>query len=149
MAPGSRHSDIAAFIIEFLAPYVREHDLGRVKIEAHYQLGEQTMRVPDVSFLSHERQAQIPDVNKFIPFAPELAIKIVSPSETHTAVRDRINDYRAAGTAMMWLVYPDTKSVDVYDLQGGRIVRFGPEDTLRLEAVLPGFELPLRQIFGE
>jgi len=150
----SLHGDIAALISSSVASFVRQHELaqhhlGRVKVEAHYRLGEHTLRVPDVSFVSAEHQAQIGDPTKFVPFAPDLAIEIISPSETHTAVRDKIEDYRAAGTAVMWLVYPDTRSVDVHDLQAGRIVRFGPQDTLTLEAVLPGFSLALKQIFPD
>lgn len=146
---GSLHGDIAALLTSSLASHVRQHHLGRVKVEAHYRLGEHTLRVPDVSFVSAEHQARIDDPTKFVPFAPDLAIEIISPSETHTAVRDKIEDYRAAGTVMMWLVYPDARSVDVHDLQAGRIVHFGPEDTLTLEAVLPGFSLALKQIFPD
>ena len=143
----SIHSDIAALIAGFLAPYVRQHNLGRVKVEAHYRLDAHTLRVPDVSFVSAEHQAQIEDPTKFVPFAPDLAIEIISPSETHTTVRAKLEDYRAAGTVVMWLVYPDARSVDVHYLQAGRIVHFGPDDTLTLEAVLPGFSLPLNAIF--
>ncbi len=146
---GSYHGDIAALITSSLASHVRQHHLGRVKVEAHYRLGEHTLRVPDVSFVSAEHQALIDDPTKFVPFAPDLAIEIISPSETHTAVRDKIEDYRAAGTAMMWLVYPNSRGVDVHDLQAGRIGHFGPEDTLVLEAVLPGFRLALKQIFPD
>lgn len=149
MAPNSLHSDIAALLTAQLVPYVMAHHLGRVKVEAHYRLDAHTLRVPDVSFVSAERQAQIEDPTRFVPFAPDLAIEIISPSETHTTVRAKIEDYRAAGTAIMWLVYPDTRSVDVHYLQAGRIVRFGPDDTLTLEAVLPGFSLPLKHIFPE
>ena len=146
---GSFHGDVVALITSSLASFVRQHNLGRVKVEAHYRLDDHTLRVPDVSFVSAEHQAQIEDPTRFVPFAPDLAIEIISPSETHTTVRAKLEDYRAAGTAVMWLVYPDARSVDVHYLQAGRIVRFGPDETLTLEAVLPGFNLSLKHIFPE
>ncbi len=147
MTPGSLHSDIAALITAQLVSYVTARDLGRVKVEAHYQLSADTVRVAGVSFVSSERQAQIDDPAKFAPFAPDLVIEIISPSETYAAVRDKINDYRAAGSAVMWLVYPDLREIEARYLQQGRITRFGPDDTLHLEAALPGFTLPLKEIF--
>ncbi len=144
----AEHGKIAALLVAAMVPFVRQHNLGWVRVEAHYQLNDDTLRVPDVSFLSTAREAQITDPSRYIPFAPELVIEIISSSETHRLIRDKISDYRAAGTTIMWLVYPDTRSVEVFYLQQDRIERFSEADTLRLASVLPDFALPLHEIFA-
>ncbi|MBN1966293.1 MAG: Uma2 family endonuclease [Anaerolineae bacterium] len=147
VVPNAEHGKIAVLIAFYLTQFALQRMLGWARVETKYRLSEQVWRIPDVSFLTTAREAQIPDPRKNIPFAPEMAIEIISPSETITGVREKMADYRVAGTDILWLVYPDTQEIEVHYLQENRHVRFGAGDTLRLETVLPGFELPLANVF--
>lgn len=150
--PNAEHGKIALLIGMYLMQYALERNLGWGRVETKFRLSEHVSRIPDVSFVTAASEAQITDPTQPVPFPPEMAIEINSrgnmlPGETIRTVRDKMDDYRAAGTEVLWLVYPDSRAVEVHYLQEDRLARFGYEDTLQLEAVLPGFALPLSNIF--
>lgn len=143
----SEHANITGFLVEFLAPYVRKHDLGRVKIEAGYQLAGDTLRGPDVSFVSRERERHITDPEKYVPFAPDLAVEVVSPSESAATIQAKVGDYIRAGVRLVWVIYPDLKEIVVhYPDRTAQILT--AEDTLTGGEVIPGFEVPVKVVFG-
>lgn len=144
----SEHGDVAALVVEFLAPYVRQRDLGRVKVETGYQLDEDTMRAPDVSFVSKARQQQIDSPEKLVPFPPDLAVEIVSPSEAAVLVHGKVRDYLRAGVRLVWVVYPDEREI-VAHYPGGTAQTLTADDTLSGGEVIPGFTVPVRELFGE
>ena len=78
--------------------------------------------------------------------APDLAVEVVSPSDVAQDVRRKVIDYLQAGTRLVWVVYPDTRTVDVY--RPGQDVRVvEAQSALHGEDLLPDFELPLRELF--
>lgn len=149
MASSSQLNTVtAARIVYFLNAYVIPNDLGYVTgADGGFKLGEKRARIPDVAFVSKARHPKLKGV-KF-PFAPDLAVEIVSPDED---IFKKAREYLAAGTRMVWAVYTDEQMVYVMRLDADGSIRsipFGMDDTLDGGEVLPGFTLPVREVFPQ
>jgi len=106
--------------------------------------------IPDMSFISKSRL--ITPLPYISPIAPDLAVEIISPSNTHREIRGKIEAYLAHGTQLVWIVYPEDKAVDVWRaMPDGSLSKrtFGINDTLYGESILPNFTLPIRDIFTD
>lgn len=78
--------------------------------------------------------------------APSIAVEVISPNEPAVRVETKVREYLEAGVRLVWVVYPETRSVHVYR-PGGSAAYLGPEDTLTGEDVLPGFAVPVASLF--
>jgi Uma2 family endonuclease len=78
---------------------------------------------------------------------PDLAVEVVSPGDTVYGLNAKIREYLAAGIRLVWVIHPDTRTADVYRLDGS-VVHLGPGEALDGEDVLPGFRLPLTELFA-
>lgn len=147
--PGFRHGRIAATIASLVRDHVRRSSLGLVVVvEAGFLLSRapDTVRGPDVALVARDRLEAIDDDRKAFPGAPDLAIEIVSPSNTPADVHAKVADYLAAGTRLVWVVDPETEQVTVYR-QLLRPRRLSPGDTLDGEDVIPGLRVGIAEIF--
>lgn len=133
-----------------LQAFVDDHDLGEVyTADPGFVLQrepDQVIRAPHVAFV---RTEQIPSGEQevgFWPVAPDLAVEIISPSETAATVQEKVQDYLAAGTRLIWLVYPDQKLVIEYQ-SSAQIRQYGMGETLDGGDVIPGFTYPLERLF--
>jgi Uma2 family endonuclease len=147
--PGGVHGVIAGRIVARLADHVERLGLGTVLVEAGYilQRGPDTVRGPDVSFVSIARLQpdQIPE--QFIRGAPDLAIEILSPSSRWSEVEEKIADYFAAGARLVWVLDPgERRAIVRYPDRPPGIVAAG--ESLDGEEVVPGFALALAELFG-
>ena len=112
--PRPLHNKIAERLFRALDRYLEAHPVGEVLIfEYLFVLGPTIKRAPDVSFLRSERAKQI-DPNADIPGAPDLAVEVLSPNDTASAMRRKIRQYFAAGAQCVWIVYPETREVEVW-----------------------------------
>lgn len=126
----------------FLNVYVMKNKLGYVTgPDGGYKLSGDTMRQPDAAFVSRTRYATPPEV---FEGGPDIAIEIVSPRED---VLKKAAEYLAAGTKLVWAIYPDEQVVHVLRATGQRWDELSLSDTLTGEDVLPGFSLAVREIF--
>jgi Uncharacterized protein conserved in cyanobacteria len=151
MAPaGAEHGEIAGFTFGALFNFVRTHSLGSLfAAETGFILARNpdTVRAPDVSFVAAERAAQQRGRTGFFEGPPDLAVEVVSPHDTAEEVEAKVLDYLEAGTRMVWIVRPRTRTVTVYrSLREVQVLR--PGDTLDGGDVLPGFTLPVEALFG-
>lgn len=145
--PNSRHGAAQVNIGGILREFVRRNKLGRFYSETGFILGRnpEILRGPDVAFVRNERLPAIPEDGRG-ELGPDLVVEIVSPSDTARQMNRKVRQYLAAGTRAVWLVYPDTKSVHVFE--PGIIVRVVEFDgVVSSPAAIPGFELPVRDIF--
>jgi Uma2 family endonuclease len=110
-------------------------------------VNERTVRVPDVAFLSNEKIAEVEDFSKFFNGTPDLAVEVISPSETYDEVQGKLEDYLAAGVKMVWIVRPKQKSVTVYNSLFD-FKTFQENEALDGGEVLPDFKCNLQEIFG-
>ena len=149
--PGYAHGRLAVLIAHYILSFVQAQELGEVTVESGYHPpdGRHTLLSPDVAFLS-KAKAPHPFWGKYIPVMPDLAIEILSPTDTLRQVRRKAALYLQHGTQLVWIVLPTEKGVDVCrSVDGARLnIEFvGQEGRLSGEKVLPGFELELERLF--
>ncbi len=147
--PGGVHGGIAVNIAIGLGSFVRQHDLGRVVVETGFRLESRpdTVRGPDVAFIAKDRVPAEGLPRAFFMGAPDLAVEIVSPSDSAGELEMKLSNYLSNGSSSVWVVYPDSQRVQVFRPDGS--CRWYSEDSVIEEPeLLPGFSLPLHEIFG-
>jgi Uma2 family endonuclease len=147
---GLIESRLAAFLISLLNAFVLPRNLGFVAGEAGtMQLMPGLVRIPDVSFVNWDRLPGRRAPTDPIPLlAPDLAVEVLSRSNTPGEMAAKRRDYFTAGVQRVWEVNPDNRTVAVYTSPTD-FTTLGVGDTLDGAPVLPGFTLPLSQLFGE
>ena len=140
-AAGWEHCFVAANVVRILGEFVKPRDLGAVATaEAGFKLSEYTLRVPDVSFVSKERRAATGSPVGFWPGGPDLAVEVVSPSDSASDLYKKIQQYFEAGTRMVWVLYPQLQQVHFY--RGPKQMRvLEAHESISGEDVLPGFSI--------
>ncbi len=143
MAPGNpAHGYRANNAAYLLTAYARDHGLGHVyTADTGFILARRpdTVRAPDVAFVRAER---IPPEGEpetsFWAIAPDLAVEVVSPSESKKDMEEKVADYLGAGTRLVWALHGRTRTATVYR-PGRRPQPLTEDDQLDGEDVLPGF----------
>jgi Uma2 family endonuclease len=151
MAPaGKRHGVLAIRITWPLAQYVEAHELGEVcAAETGFQLASNpdTVRAPDVAFISRQRLEEVGEVEGYWPGAPDLAVEVISPNDTYTEVQDKILTWLEAGTRMVIILNPRRRTVTVYR-SCTDITVLTEENVLDGQDVVPGWRLPIKELFA-
>jgi Uma2 family endonuclease len=152
MSPASmKHGIIAHRFGVRIGVFVESHPIGYVTAaETGYVLhtspdGRDTVRAPDVGFILAERLPDGVPETGFVPVPPDLAVEIISPSDAAPDVQRKVRDYVRAGTPLIWLVYPDSRTVSVIKQREMRLLE--ANDTLDGGDVLPGLTIPLSPIW--
>ncbi|MBI3980073.1 MAG: Uma2 family endonuclease [Chloroflexi bacterium] len=146
---GHAHGRFAARFASLLDSFVRERRLGYVyAAETGFMLSRNpdTVRAPDAAFVTGERAAAQPREEGFFEGAPDLAVEVVSPSDSYLDVEAKVQEYLDAGARLVWVLNPRTKTLMAYRPDGS-VRRYTIDDTLDGENVLPGFAVPLKDIF--
>ncbi len=126
--------------------FAKRHKLGRCTgADGGYVVAGESY-IPDGAFMSYKRQPE-PNDEAYNPLAPDLAIEILSPGNTNDEITHKVGNYMAAGT-VLWLGNPETKTLDVY-IPGQPVKRLRIGDVLQGGVVLPGFSLPIADIFDD
>lgn len=151
MAPaGGRHGQVAHRVGLFVGNHVLERNLGRVfAAETGFLLrrNPDTVRAPDVAFVAGERLGVEETPAGFLEMAPDLVVEVVSPGDSAVAVRDKVDDWLAAGTRIVWLVYPETRSVVVHR-RGHTAETFSEDDPLNGAPVFEDFAVRVQELFA-
>ncbi|HXA04299.1 MAG TPA: Uma2 family endonuclease [Bryobacteraceae bacterium] len=146
--PRPLHNRIAERLFRALDRYLETYPVGEVFIfEYLFVLGPTIKRAPDVSFLRSERAKKI-DPHVDIPGAPDLAVEVLSPTDTVSAMRRKIRQYFAAGTQCVWIVYPETREVEIWKQPSQPQKVLQETDVLEDTDLLPGFALRVGALFG-
>lgn len=145
--PKSRHSLVAATVFEFLLNFLKQLATGRVLMEAGYVLSRDplTIREPDISFLSNERILTT-DEDDYFEGAPELAVEVVSPSDSAQDLQVKVRQYLRFGAKQVWVLYPKTKTVEVH-CHGIPTATLEESQTLTGGDLLPGFSVTVSDLF--
>lgn len=151
MSPaGHQHGRIAMNITLPLAQHVKGHRLGVVyAAETGFKLAADpdVVRAPDVAFVRQERVEETGNtVEGYWPGAPDLAVEVVSPNDTYTAVEEKVCDWLDAGVRMVIVVNPRRRLVTVYRSLT-QVVVLREHDTLDGGDVVPGWSLPVAEVF--
>lgn len=146
---GGRHGRIVRNLFVALDRHVEANTLGEVFADGTgYALPHRkdTVRGPDASFVRAGRLPQDTLPEGWIRLAPDLAIEVLSPSERHADLMEKLDDYFAAGTELVWVVDPRRRGVEVHSAD--RTVRWvGPDAVLDGAPMLPDFRLAVAAIF--
>ncbi len=142
--PKSKHSLIAHAVAKALSPLETK---GRVFWEVGYKLSDNpaTWIEPDVSFITEQRVLET-DPDGYFLGAPDLAVEIISPSESARHIERKIALLLAKGSMAVWVIYPDSRSIHVHT-PDRKSVALGGDDLRSLPALLPGWELPVACLF--
>ena len=150
---GLAHGVIAGEIHGRIRDHLKHHRVGgRVGVEIGYVLGlsrdPRRTRAPDVSFISNARlQRSGKSARGFVLGVPDLAVEVES-AERPKKLQQRIQDYLDAGTPLVWVIHSETNAATVY--RHDRSARLLVEsDVLDGEDVLPGLQIPLRELFDD
>ncbi|HWE60278.1 MAG TPA: Uma2 family endonuclease [Chloroflexota bacterium] len=113
--------------------------------------GAETGLIPDVGYYRAERLLLVTDEDKPIPFAPDLAVEVASPSQDSDAMAAKARLYLKAGTRLVWVVWPQSGHIDVWhhEVLTGPVTTLRKSDTLDGEDVIPGFSYPVADLFAD
>jgi len=147
---GNVHGRIAVRITWRLAQHVEENRLGIVyAAEPGFRISSNpdTVRAPDVAFVSRARIEAIGEIEGFWPEAPDLAVEVISPGDAYADVEEKVFDWLNAGTKMVAVINPRQRSATVYKSPTD-IAVLAEADVLNGVDVVPGFERAVREIFA-
>ena len=145
---GIPHSVIVGRLMKLLSIHVDEHRLGLVGTEGGFKLhrNPDTLRAPDIAFISRARLEREGMPEKFADFPPDLAVEVLSPDDTASEIARKVDEYLAAKVPLVWVVDPGIQKITVYrSLRDIHVVSAGEE--LDGGEVLPGFRLKVEEIF--
>jgi Uma2 family endonuclease len=153
MSPaGSRHGRIGMRLATKLSSYILEHQLGEPYLaETGFILSRNpdTVRAPDFAFISNATLKEKPDPERgFRRGSPDLAMEVISPDDSATEeVGGKVMDWLAGGAQIVLVVDPRACTMTVYRADHTAVL-LRMEDQLRLEPLLPGLSLTVREVFS-
>ena len=150
MAPtNEQHGATALNIGAAFFNYSRQNGIGRATVETGHVLrrGPDTVRGPDVTFFLTGKEEWENLSGRFSSSAPDIAVEVVSPSNTASEMERKVTEYLAAGSHRVWVVYPSSRTVSVHRADGTTIT-YADDDVITDDELLPGFSLPLTDIFS-
>lgn len=149
-ALGYTESLLASYLIVLLDAFVRPRNLGLVTApDGTVRLWAGRVRIPDLAFFSWDRLPGRQRPTEPIPtLAPDLAVEILSAGNTDAEMASKRQDYFTAGVRLVWQIDPAVRTAQVYSSPDA-VTTLGEVGTLDGGVVLPGFSLPLRQLFAE
>lgn len=144
-------SELVAANVTFL---LRQHDRADQRgLIANGGTGLQVFpgrprRIPraDVTYVRRDRMPSGRPARGYMQIPPDLAVEVISPGDKAGEVRAKVHEYLVGGVRLVWVVYPETRSVTVSRADGSAD-EFGSEDTLSGEDVVPGFSVKVSELF--
>ena len=152
MRPGNPHGLLATEVATYLRMFNMKHAVGQVTVESGYHPPNYvyTLLGPDVAFTRYDNMPQ-PQPQKFVPVMPDLAVEVLSPNDTLAEARRKAEVYLLNGTTVVWLVQPESRSVEVCRLTADgylTIEQIDESGKLSGDDILPGFTLEVHDIFA-
>jgi len=151
---GYREEVLASLIFRAISRYLDTYDLGMVVgSQAMVRFAPSLVRLPDVTFTRWDSADNPTDIENpdgpYLEVVPDLVVEVLSESNTPREMEIKLGEYAAAGVKLVWYVDPGAKTVTVYPKgreRGKKVLGVG--DTLDGGKVLPGFTLPVADIFA-
>ena len=150
MSAGVNHGKIVVKLVLLLGAFVMPRNLGTLLASDTGILLERnpdTVREPDVAFISSEKMPIGADVPGYSEVVPDLVVGVASPSDSLAEVRRKAEMWLDHGVRLVWVAHPVTHTIDVYQANGS-VIALTEDDTLDGGEVLPGFTCEVRDIFG-
>jgi Uma2 family endonuclease len=146
---GAQHGRVVARITIRLGAFVEERGLGELYgAETGFLIARDpdTVRAPDVAFVCTER-ARLEPRKGYFEVAPDLAVEVLSPDDRAGEVLAKVYAWLDAGCRAVWVVDPESRTVTAYRSRT-QITALGPSDQLTGEDVVPGFSIPVADVFA-
>ena len=145
---GAKESLLAMELGFHLKSYLANKSLGVVLGEAGMlQLRPRLVRIPDVSFISWDQMPSGEFPEEPVPsLFPDLAVEVLSRGNTAGEMTLKVSEYFAAGSQLVWIIDPESQTADVYTAPG-ECRHLKATQSLDGGDVLPGFKLPLKELF--
>ena len=146
---GSEHGDVAMGLGARIRVHSEDNDLGRsFAAETGFVLARDpdTVRAPDVGFVTKDHVPLI-GTSGYVNCAPDLAVEVLSPSNTSRDMLIKVADYFAAGTRQVWIVNPKRRTVTIHDNTTQDVEVLRDTDTLGGGDLLPGFSVLVAKLF--
>ena len=143
------HGRIGGTVAGTLGYYIIQHKLGTAfSAGTGFVLARNpdTVGAPDMAFVARERANSPTSKEGFWPGAPDLAVEVISPGDSYAEVEEKVADWLNAGTRMVMVINPRTRWVTVYRA-GNRVQVYKEDDVLDAGDVVPGWTMPVREIF--
>jgi Uma2 family endonuclease len=140
---GPVHERAKANLIRILGRWLDRNAAGLIYVESAYRMGERTVMAPDLSVLFSERLKW--SIAEQLRGAPDLAIEVVS-SETAARLHKKVRTYFQHGSKGVWAVFPESRTIQI-NHPNGSIDTLEPDQILEDPAALPGFSVPVAQVF--
>jgi Uma2 family endonuclease len=148
---GARESNLANDLSFLMESFARVHQLGRTVVEVLFLLGpnRSLKRRPDLAFVSIRRwplKRPIPPTECW-EVIPDLAVEFIRETSSAASVDEKIDEYFEAGVNAVWIIYPETRKVYVWESPiQVRVLRVG--DELDGGAIVPGFRIAVSELFN-
>lgn len=151
MSPaGPRHGRLEGRVYGLLDRFLDSHPLGELfvgEVGIYTKRAPDTVRGADIAYVSHERLEQNDSEASYFTVAPDVIVEILSPSNRADEVETKVQEYLAAGSFEVWVVHPESRTLRRH-LPGRAGSELLDETATLKTPVLPGFELPIAQIFA-
>lgn len=156
--PGREHGRIQTKLTVMLSAYLTAHNLGIIYGTSCYNLplpnNHEEVLCPDLSYVLPAREVGVAMRGSYPVLAPDLVIEIGSPRDTHPKLAQKSAIYLQAGVQLIWVVWPDLQTIEVWLPTALAAAPVRPSVTLRgadtLDGlhVIPGFQCPVADIFA-
>ncbi len=150
MSPtGYTHGRVESRIGRILGNFVLAHTVGEVvsgEVGIYTHRNPDTVRAADVAFVSSDRMAQVKS-KSYLDVAPELVVEVLSPDDAWSDLMEKLDEYFTCGVKVVWVADPRTRQVYVYRSVTS-VERFTEKDNLSGAEVLPGFDVPVVELFA-
>ena len=146
---GAKHGYFCSRLMIALGGYVQSQNLGIMfDSSTAFKLRNGNKRSPDVSFVAKERLMGLEELpDGFLELSPDLVVEVLSPGNTTEEVHNKLVEFFDNGTRLAWVVHPIERYILVYysAQEPDRLLK--TTDTLEGESVVPGFSLPIAELF--
>ena len=129
-----------------LLDFAHQRSLGLVVTDTGFRLSHDTVRAPDVSFIRAERANGL-ELERRFEGAPDLAVEIISPSETAAEIAHKVRHYLHGGVEVVWVLYPRDRTIHVFESSHNAQI-LEAEEMLEAPTLLPGFSVRVSEFFG-
>jgi Uma2 family endonuclease len=149
MSPSKiRHGKNSGHLGVELGAYLKAYPVGKLLVaDPGFRVGPANSVIcPDLAFIRNERLALFPP-DEYGPVSPDLAVEVRSPSNTGVKIADKVAAYLAGGALLVWVLEARRSQVRVHRADG-TTTTLGADDLLTGEDLLPGFSVPVRELFS-
>ena len=146
---GHKESFLAMELGAMLWTFLQQHDLGYcTTADDLVRVNSKRVRGPDLTFVSWKtRPEKVIPQEQISTQVPDLAVEILSPSNTRKEMQIKLKDYFAGGVKLVWIIDPKTRTAEVFTASDVKTA-IPADGTIDGGDVLPGFQLPLAKLFA-